>query len=513
MPLQWSSSRQTMNYFTSADIRRIEKEILDNFAVSESLLMENAGSAAADVITNRFPEGDILVITGPGKNGGDGYVAARHLAARGRRVQILSAVPAGSLKGITEENYLLAVQCEIPVSFSSVLSDEEIAGNIRKADILVDSLLGIGSEGPLRGEIARLCHHLKEAGKVIALDIPTGIDPDSGQADKHCGGAAMTITMIAPKTGIATGDGRKLAGEIVVAGVGFPLPRSAAPRILSFTAANVKPFLPQFPEDIHKGVRGGAMVIGGCAAYRGAPLLSLCGFLRAGGGLVILFSEEFSCAPCSAFLPEAILENNLFSKSDGEILSTLSAWSEKIETVVLGPGIGRSKRAGEICSLVLSAWEGNIILDGDGLFWLSESGERPRRNNMLLTPHEGEAARLLGVLPEVVRKDRIVSARKIAEEWGPVLLKGAGTLCDDGRRTYVVTEGNRALAVPGSGDVLAGVIAAFLSAGTPLLESAALGAYVHGKTARSLAVSKGCDGILAREIADEIPGILKEMRD
>lgn len=486
---------------------------MENLAVSESLLMENAGSAAADIIMNRFPEGNILVLAGPGKNGGDGYVAARHLAARGRSVEILTAVPAGSLRGITEQNYRLAVQCGVPVFCSSGSSDEEVAGKIRKADILVDSLLGIGSMGPLRGEIARLCFLSKEAGKIIALDIPTGIDPDSGQADNNCAGATMTIAMIAPKTGISAGDGRKLAGEVIVAGVGFPLPRNAIPRIRSFTPEYGKLHLPFFAEDIHKGMRGGAMVIGGSRAYRGAPLLSLRSFLRAGGGLGILFSDESSCAPCSSFLPEAILENGLFSKSDGEIIETLSAWSERIETVVLGPGIGRSERAGEICRLVLSAWKGQVILDGDGLFWLSESGNRIDPGRILLTPHEGEAARLLGVKPADVRKDRISSARRIAEEWGTVLLKGAGTLCDDGRLAYLVTAGNRALAVPGSGDVLAGVIAAFLSGGTPLLESAALGACVHGMAAQSLAISKGFDGVLASEIADEIPEILMRMRN
>ena len=187
-----------MNFFTSADIRRIENEIMETFAVSESVLMENAGSAAAEIIMNRFPSGEILVLTGPGKNGGDGYVAARHLASRGRRVEILSAIPAGNLKGISEENFRRAVQCGFPVSFSPDWSDEKIAGKIRHADILVDSLLGIGSKGLLRGEIARLCLHLKDTENVIALDIPTGIDPDSGHADIHCAGAALTITMICP---------------------------------------------------------------------------------------------------------------------------------------------------------------------------------------------------------------------------------------------------------------------------------------------------------------------------
>ena len=139
--------------------------------------------------------------------------------------------------------------------------------------------------------------------------------------------------------------------------------------------------------------------------------------------------------------------------------------------------------------------------------------EKHARNNLLLTPHEGEAARLLGIAPEDVRNSRISSVRTIAEQWGTVVLKGADTLCDDGQETFIVTAGNRSLAVPGSGDVLAGIIAAFLSNGSPLLESAALGAFIHGKAGYSLALSTGSDGILASEISDEVPVILKRMRN
>ncbi len=502
-----------MNYYTSDTIRTFEKQIIEKYSVPEALLMENAGGAAAAIILRRFSANNILILAGPGKNGGDGYVTARHLVSGGKAAEVISAVPAEKLHGTTEYNMKLALRCGIAVTCSSAFSDAHLTGKILEADLVVDALLGIGFEGPLRGEIARLCALCNETRSIVALDIPTGIDPDSGTADNNCVRAATTIAMIAPKTGISTGKGRIHAGEVIVAPVGFPLPEASLPRIRSFSEKDGKRLLPVFPEDIHKGMRGGVMVIGGNTVYRGAPMLSVRSFLRAGGGLAILFSDENSCAPCSAFLPEAIFESNLFSKTDHEITETIRAWESRIDSILLGPGIGRSERAGEICHLVLSVWKGRIIIDGDGLFWLAKMKEKHARNNLLLTPHEGEAARLLGIAPEDVRNSRISSVRTIAEQWGTVVLKGADTLCDDGQETFIVTAGNRSLAVPGSGDVLAGIIAAFLSNGSPLLESAALGAFIHGKAGYSLALSTGSDGILASEISDEVPVILKRMRN
>ena len=286
-----------------------------------------------------------------------------------------------------------------------------------------------------------------------------------------------------------------------------------SPKVRSFSDKDGADSLPVFAEDIHKGHRGGVMIVGGSPHYRGAPILSMRGFLRAGGGVGVLFADESSCSPCAASLPEAIFENSLFTKSDREASETLELWKERIGCVVLGPGIGRSARAEEICNAVLAYWEGPIVLDGDGLFWLSQWDGFPRRENLILTPHEGEAAKLLCATPEDVRKNRAEGARRIALERGTVLLKGPETLCDNGADAFLVTSGNRALAVPGSGDVLSGIIGAFVSAGVPLLQSAALGAYVHGRAGRDLSHEKGLDGLLAGEIADRVPFVMKIMRE
>ncbi len=272
-------------------------------------------------------------------------------------------------------------------------------------------------------------------------------------------------------------------------------------------------FLPQRTESIHKGDRGGVLIVGGCSLYRGAPVLAARGALRSGCGLAVIFSDECVCSGAAVSLPECIMQSGLFSSSQKEIINVLESWESRIECLVLGPGIGRSAEAGEIVRLVLEKWEKPLILDGDGIFWLSQyESVFERRVSLLLTPHEGEAARLLGASIESIRCARRESARRIAARDGIILLKGPQTLVDDGVRCEMIDEGNQALAIPGSGDVLSGSIAAFSAAGLPLFESACLGAFVHGRAGRLVSRKLGIDGVLASEVADALPLILQKMR-
>lgn len=271
--------------------------------------------------------------------------------------------------------------------------------------------------------------------------------------------------------------------------------------------------LPRWADDIHKGDRGGVLIVGGCSLYRGAPLLAARSALRAGAGLAVVFSDECVCAGIAPFLPEAIVQTGLYGISQEQFVEVLELWEPRIGCLVLGPGIGRAPEAGKIVRTVWNTWRKPLLVDGDALYWLAEGGSSfAARRDALLTPHEGEAARLLETTPGSVRRAREVSVRALASRWGVVLLKGRTTLVDDGERTDVIGEGNRALAIPGSGDVLAGCAAAFAAAGVPLYESALLAAFVHGRTGRVLSHRMGMDGILASEVADAIPPVLHEMR-
>ena len=273
-------------------------------------------------------------------------------------------------------------------------------------------------------------------------------------------------------------------------------------------------FLPERKNDIHKGDRGGVLIVGGCSLYRGAPLLAARGALRSGCGLLVVFSEECVCSAVASSLPEAIVQSGLFSCSRGAVIEILNFWKPRMNCLVLGPGIGRSDSAGNVVRVILETWQKPLIVDGDGLYWLAHLGDAfKRRDSLLLTPHEGEAARLLGTSSDVVRRSRKESASEIASRYGIVLLKGRETLIDDGLRCEIIAEGNQALAIPGSGDVLAGAVAALSASGIPLFPSACLGAFVHGRAGRDLSQQSGIDGILASEVADAIPLILRRMRE
>ena len=271
--------------------------------------------------------------------------------------------------------------------------------------------------------------------------------------------------------------------------------------------------LPPRPTHIHKGDRGGVLIVGGCSMYRGAPILTARGALRSGCGLTVVFSDECVCSAVASSLPEAIVQSGLSTFSPQDILEILSMWSPRIHCLVLGPGIGRSPETGNIVRTVLEHGKKPMILDGDGIFWLAEQeGCSERRETLVLTPHEGEAERLLRAPSGSVHHDREKIARMIASRYGITLLKGPRTLVDDGIRCESFAEGNQALAIPGSGDVLSGTIAAFAAAGMPLFESACLGAFVHGRAGRFVSRKLGIDGVLASEVADALPLILRKMR-
>ena len=295
-------------------------------------------------------------------------------------------------------------------------------------------------------------------------------------------------------------------------GTGGDLPLSHAPAI-EITRDFCRSLLPPLPRNIHKGDRGGCLVAGGCSHYRGAPLLSLRGFLRSGGGIALLLADEEVCAAAASFLPEAIFLSGLLNGADSAIERQIEEWEPRAGCLIAGPGMGRSKRAGEVFTLLWHLWKKELIVDGDGLYWLRKlRGTFSRRGRVLLTPHEGEAGMLLDLPSGEITSRRRKAARTLAEEWGVVLLKGPDTLVDDGIRTASTSGGTPLLAVPGSGDVLAGAIGAFAARGLPLFESACLGAWVHASAGSTLSDRFGLDGTLAREIADALPEILKDLR-
>ncbi len=271
---------------------------------------------------------------------------------------------------------------------------------------------------------------------------------------------------------------------------------------------NLKELLPSRPEDMHKGQRGRLLIAGGSQHYPGAPALSALGALRSGAGVVTLMSLEDVCRACAARLPEVVYhpENNI------ELWKYFALSQNSINAIVAGPGIERSYEAQKFIADIWRDWQGKLLLDGDGLYALAVNRDELRaRKNSVITPHEGEAGRLLGITPEEVRADRQSAVKELARKWGCAVLKGHHTLIASGGKFAEVSHGGAELSVPGSGDVLSGCIGAFLAMGLEPFSAALLGANIHGMAGEILA-GDGVDGVLASDIAHNLRKVIHSLR-
>ena len=273
-------------------------------------------------------------------------------------------------------------------------------------------------------------------------------------------------------------------------------------------AEELKKLLPPRPDDMHKGNRGRLLIAGGSLRYPGAPALSALGALRSGAGVVTLLSLQSVCALCASRLPEVIycFDDDAFRWKE------LALSQKNIDALVIGPGLDRSVAAEIFTSRMWREWPVKILVDGDGINALASSKDNLKsRTDAVLTPHEGEAGRLLGVSAEDIRADRPGAVRELSERWGCVVLKGHNTLIASGGKFTEIPYGGPELSVPGSGDVLSGCIGAFLAGGLDAFDAAVLGASVHG-IAGGLLAREGVDGVLASDIANTLRKVIHGLR-
>jgi NAD(P)H-hydrate epimerase len=528
-------------YYGSEAVRAADKTASEELGVPGEVLMENAGRAAAEIIAARYPDAEaFLVLCGPGNNGGDGFVAARHLDIMGRKVSIIAVRAVSEYAGEARFASRAAESCGIKISRSRDMSDADITSSL-DTSVVIDALLGAGAGGEPRGEVKRLIELSERAGgslracqsnrrvsrlielsgagtgaecsRKVSLDIPSGVDPDTGETGAVSFRAELTISFLALKPAHAIAPGALRCGETVTAGIGVKpaLALGAEPELTGYDASDIPAMLPRHGEDIHKGSRGSLLVVGGSSNFRGAPALSCLAALKAGCGLVALAAPGGVMASAASLLPEAIFiplpEEDGHVRFDG-FEEALRPFADKFDALVLGPGLGLSDDALRVARFLFGAWRGPMLVDADAL----KAGCETRLENAVATPHAGEVSFILGVSPAEVEGHRLRSCRKLAEKFGVALLKGPRTLISDGTKTRAALEGGPELAVPGSGDVLSGTVGAFLAAGLKPIDAATLGAVVHGAAGRRLATSggaasRGTNGVLARDIA----GVIREV--
>lgn len=476
---------------TAAQVREVERAAVQRSGGSLYDLMEIAGEAVARTVKPLAGAGRVVVVTGPGNNGGDGWVAARRLHSEGIAVTVCSLVEPGSLAGNAGVAAMRAADAGV---LSECVPASEVGARLSGATVVVDALLGIGARAPLSPELALWTTAIRTAGaRVVAVDVPTGVDADTGEADEHAVIADVTLTFITPKRGLVTYPGAAHAGELVVEPLGVPPELTSvpgAPEILS--PREYASILPRPAAHAHKNQRGRVLVVAGSGRFPGAAVLAARGAMRAGAGYVTLVVPEPVVPIAQSHLLAATVvglpagrSKAFTSHASAAVLDLASDY----DAVVVGPGLTLADGAVGMARQLVTSLAKPLVLDADGLNALVDARYLldDRTAPTVLTPHPGELGRLLGQSAESVQSDRLLAAGSLVGSHRAVVLKGAGTVISGAERTVITRAGSPALATAGTGDVLAGMVGTYLAQGLDPFAAGCLAAYVHGKAGEAAA--------------------------
>jgi NAD(P)H-hydrate epimerase len=488
---------------TSREMRAVELNA-EYFGVSQLQLMENAGRNVAKEIALRFtPDKKVVIFCGLGGNGGDGFVAARHLASMGFKVTVILA---GKAKEISHkaalENWKALQFLRESVTIYEVY-DSTLMPSI-DADVVVDALLGTGTKGRLKPPIQQLVEKINSLNAFkVAVDVPTGIDSDTGENLGTAVKANLTITFYKAKVGLE--KAKDYVGELLVKDVGLPkeFENYAGPGDVSLVLKTRSP-------EAHKGDFGRLLVVGGSETFSGAPVLVALAALRTGVDLAYVAAPHKTAHDISAMSPDLIT-----IKLDGDHLNmgnipAIKTQTERVDAVVIGPGLGlHAETRAAVKALIEAVEEAGkpLLLDADGLKAFAEF-KKKLNTPAILTPHAGEYAILTGkTLPENLR-EKASEVQKTAAELGAVLLlKGPVDIIADEKRFKLNFTGNPGMTVGGTGDVLSGIVGAFLAQGADPFKAAVAGAFVNGAAGDFVFEEKGYH-MVASDLLEWIPKVL-----
>ncbi len=506
---------------TSSEMRALDRATIDEIGLPGAVLMENAGRAVAhNLLARTTPLGHVAVVCGSGNNGGDGYVIARYLRAAGVSATVYLAARHEQLVGDAALHLAVYEQCGgVVCSVPDAASLAEHKAAIEAADVIVDCLFGTGLARPVEGNYRALIELVNRAhAHVVAVDIPSGLSADTGHALGVAVQADHTITMAFLKVGLAVSPGFASCGTVSVADIGIPrdLARLQNIGLAELEARDAASMLPALSPLDHKGRRGNVLVIAGSPGKRGAGRLTSWAALRSGAGLVTVAMDA---ARQDVVAPDPIMTAALDADAAGA-LDVLRAISRNRDVVAMGPGMAPGDGGRQLVHAALRELTCPVVLDADALNHLAGDTERVASAvpPVVLTPHPGEAARLLGCTAADIEADRVAAVRELAEaSRAVVILKGARTLiCDGGAGDGFATvnpTGGPALATAGTGDVLTGLVAALIGQGAPLVSAARCGAYVHGLAADLAADALGDRSVTASDVLDSIPTAFQCLAD
>jgi NAD(P)H-hydrate epimerase len=514
---------------TVAQMRELDKIASSEFDIPGFELMRRAGRGVASVaayIADHAHLGDafIQLIAGRGNNGGDAFAAACFLHEEDYEVEVLLAGSASEVTGDALRHLGKMRAAGIPLTeLPTKESWEDAIHDADSGGIIIDGVLGIGVNGPPRGPVVGAIHYINKISDdniVLSIDVPSGLDADTGQSPGETVIADVTATIGLPKTGLLTPQAVPYVGSLDVIGIGIPaeLASHYACRRELITGWDVRRNLPRRPRAAHKGLYGHVLVIGGALGYAGAPAMAVRAATRSGVGLVSALVPR----PIYPVVAGAALEAMTYPGAETETgslsITNWDAWKERLtefDAVVLGPGMTRHPDTALWIRRLLKECPRPLLLDADALNMLEGNADLIAHATcpVVITPHPGELARLLKSTTAEIQADREGAAAQAASlTKATVVLKGAGTIVtQQGQPLHINMTGNPGMATGGMGDVLSGIIGALLAQGLPPLEAARAGVFLHGRSGDNAMWRHSQAGLTAGAVIDELPSVFREV--
>lgn len=514
---------------TAAEMRRCDQILIDQYGIPGLSLMELAGKGVAEG-AHCLLKGDkaarIAVLCGTGNNGGDGLVAARWLYNWGYQPEVWVLGQEGSLSPDALANANVLNRMGKRVTFCPEPESLPSLEDLRSCALVIDAILGTGAKGEVKGLYRQVVERLSLTDTpVVAVDIPTGLDADTGAIAEVAVNATLTVTMGLLKLGHLLPPGCERCGEVRIVDIGVSPQIAQEGEVRQFLVekSDVQSRMPKRGRSIHKGNAGLVYILAGSPGLTGAAWLAGEGALRSGAGLVVV-GTPFSLNPILEEKLTEVMTEPLPETSDGYL--SVDAWErvekrlEWADAIAVGPGLGTHPSTSELILRIIDIIEKvkkPLIIDADGINLLAQFRRDLTKfpSSIALTPHPGELSRLTGVSLSEILNDRVRWARQFAAEWGITLhLKGAPsiTACPEGE-IFINSTGNQGMATGGSGDVLTGVITALCAAGVGPKEAVWMGAYIHGRAGDIAAHRKGFWGMSAGDIVDALPEAIREVAE
>ncbi|MEO0160644.1 MAG: NAD(P)H-hydrate dehydratase [candidate division WOR-3 bacterium] len=507
-----------MRLVNNREMQEIDKWAQEFLKIPGTVLMENAGRGSVEVLREYFElEGlNVLVVCGKGNNGGDGFVIARHLKNHGSSVRIVLLGRGDELKGDALLNYQIARKAKFEIiEINSVQKLRKVFQNY-KYDCIIDAIFGTGFKGKPEGiflEAIRLINN--SDAFVFSVDIPSGINGDTGRFEESCVIADATAVMCLPKRGNILYPGRAFCGDLYLVDIGVPyeLIDNGFPQIVEFD--DIHDILPFRDPAGNKGTFGQVLIIAGARGFSGAAAMASISCLRMGAGLVRLAAPEGIMDSLEAKLLEVVkvpLKQTNEETISIKAIDTIVSLLDKTDVVIIGPGLTTNKETAEFVTNLLPQLKIPTIIDADALNIISQDVKifKKIKTDFILTPHPGELSRLTGLPIPRINEERIDLALKCAKEFGGILiLKGAPTVIasPDGE-LYVNPTGNSGMATAGSGDVLVGMIGGLVAQNLSLLSAAIGGAFLHGLAGDLYVEEHDEYSLIAGDLIDYIPKCL-----